>query len=107
MGLSRDERRYLEAFEGEAHRRGANGWLECNKAAERSSVDNEGGKLASRLSAQGYLEQRKKGFPDFRITPAGANALLPWWRRDRVTIAIAIIGWTLAIVLALVQWVLK
>ena len=103
MNLSQEERRYLRAFEAEAHKNGSDGWLECHNAAVQSGVDDEGGRLALRLQARGCLEQRRKGFPGFRITPDGVRALLPWWRRDVaivVSIVIAIIGW----VLVILQW---
>jgi hypothetical protein len=106
MSLTDDERRYLRAFEAETHKSGSDGYLACNRAAKESDVNDEGGKLALRLQARGYLEQRRKGFPDFRITSEGIRALLPWWRRELavvVTIILAIIGWALAVL----QWAVR
>ena len=100
MNLSPDEILYLRAFGEEAHKRNSSGYLDCEEAGKRSNVNAEGGRLATRLAGIGYLEQRKKGYPEFRITPTGARMLVSWWKRNlnflisiAVTIMLAVLGW--------------
>ncbi len=76
MNLSSEELSYLRAFEEEACKSNSSGWLDCEKARERKGINATGGRLATRLAGLGYLEQRKKGYPEFRITRSGSKMLL-------------------------------
>ena len=102
MNLSSEELSYLRAFEEEACSSNSSGWLDCEKAGERKGINARGGRLATRLAGLEYLEQRKKGYPEFRITRLGAQMLLPWGKRNLtflisiiVTILLAGLGWVL------------
>jgi len=76
MQLSDEDLRYLRVFTEEAYREGSDGWLPCEEAEVRSGVNEEvRGRRAVRLANIGLLRQRKLGYPDFCITPAGIEAI--------------------------------